>query len=179
MKLIITSAFFVLFFLSVFQAQAQENTVFPEKPKAKFLVGYRYIPFDYYGGPVLGFSVNYKRFEFSVRNDAALRIQRKDSANYFGVSEYRTFNYLEAGYYFRKSTMVSVAYGWISNSDDPVRQNNDYGYLVLSLAGRQMLSSNIGLELRMDINFADPKKKLLFDLNHAFPASAALFYVFR
>lgn len=162
----------LLLALSITIVKAQEL-----KPKIKtsLLIGAKYTPFDYIWGGLMGISLKRAKFGFSIRNDFSLSIARKDSSAYFGVDEYRVYNYFDLSYDFYKNSNVSVGIGWVSNTDDFYRFNNQYGYSVVSIGLYQKLSPKIQFEIRGDIPLE--KENPLIDENYAFPVSISIVYL--
>ena len=156
-------------FFSIININAQEI-----KPKIKvcLLIGAKYTPFDYIWGGLTGINLKRGKFSFNVRNDFSFSIARKDSSAYFGVDEYRVYNYFDLAYEFYKNSVASVGVGWVSNTDDFHRFNNQYGYSVVSIALYQKLSTRIQFEIRGDIPLK--KRNLLISDNHAFPVFVSI-----
>ena len=165
----------IIVFLLVFAFANTNAQEIKPKIKTSLLIGAKYTPFDYIWGGLTGINLKRGKFSFNISNDFSFSIARKDSSTYFGIDEYRVYNYFDLAYDFYKNSIVSFGVGWVSNTDDFHRFNNQYGYSVVSIGLYQKLSTRVQFEIRGDIPLE--RENPLIDENYAFPVSVSIAYL--
>lgn len=140
----------------------------------KIYLGGKFVPIDYVSGPVIGFEARYRKFGIDLRNDFGIKISKSQNSNYFGISEFRSYNYFNFSYQVFQNSFPFIGIGWISNGDEIYRFNNEYGYSTITLGWKQKISSQISLELRGDIPLVEVKPWI--DQNFAFPIGLSILY---
>lgn len=165
---------FTLLVLPLFDYAQDKNESNENDFDSRIFVGGKFVPIDYVSGPVIGFELRYKKFGIDLRNDFGLKISKSPGSNYFGISDFRSYNYLSFSYQLFQGSYPFLGVGWISSGDQIYRFNNEYGYSTMTLGWKQKISNRILLELRGDIPLV--KVKPWINQNFAFPVGLSIMY---
>ena len=166
---------FVLYFFDS-KISAQE-----EGQKSFFYlnIGTKYTPIEYLGGPSIGlyFQERSDKFSIGLRKDLIMSVGKSDqSNNFYQLTKYYTYNYLDIFYKFKEKMKFGAGFGWIYDGKrENIKLNKVYGYASASIVIQYKIAW-LFTEIRGDLPLEKSRPEI--DQGHLFPVSIALIYSF-